>query len=174
MLGVIFYTREHKMIVENHDGEVGNNQYSLLGRAGHDGSIDYPYQAEMWAQLLLDDNVTRRVYVYNRTNVCAVWSRDEQGKLYCVAQAPEWNGEWELSFLYENKSDIAVMKLDSDDYINATKMDAVKAWATEELRRPLIATAIALDCHVLVAAWEWNTDGPVLIAKGQPRPFINA
>lgn len=158
------------MIIECHDSEVESPGGTLFGRAGTGGSIEYPYQAEMWVQEMLTA-ATCRVYVHDHTlgYVYAVWSRDQNGTLHYVAKAKDWLGEWQLPFLTEARL-ISTAILGDESHCEIRTLDEGAQWAAEQLLDPTIATAIVVDKDGVLAAWEKNKNGPVLVAKG-PRPL---
>lgn len=157
------------MIVEHHDDEVNEGQNSLRGNAGYKGgSICYAYQGEMWAQEMIADKLTRRIYIHSG-DVLAVWAHDERGTVSYVAKSPRWDGEWQLPLLYPDRTDIAILRLEAEDRFNTNKMSGVATWAAEQLKRANIATAVALDKNGVVCAWEPGNTGPTLVAKGPYR-----
>jgi hypothetical protein len=59
-----------------------------------------------------------------------------------------------------------------EDYNDVHNFDEALEWATTWLVGSIV-TAVVLDKDGVLAAWEKDTNGPLLVAKG-PRPFPGA
>lgn len=151
------------MIIEHHDDEVGHDRGTLLGRVGMGGTIEYPYQAEMWVKDLMSGS-TRRIYIYDTYQVFAVFSQD--GPRYLV---PEWTGEWKVvsASPYRN---IATAFCGPEQHHLVHNLDEAEVWARKWCHAADIGTAVVLDKDGVLLAYERGPEGPVLMAKG-PRPL---
>lgn len=151
------------MIIEHHDNEVASDKGTLLGRAGMGGTIEYPYQAEMWVKDLMGGS-TRRIYVYDTYQVWAVFSQD--GPRYRV---PEWTGEWQVASASPYKN-IATAFCGPERHHLVHNLDEAEVWAKKWCYAADIGTAVVLDKDGVLLSYERGPEGPVLVAKG-PRPL---
>ena len=152
------------IIVEHHDNKL-DEKGTLIGLVGKEGSVEYAYQAEMWAQELLNTG-THRVYAYGYRTALAVWAYTDKGDTFYVGHAKGWSGEWQLPFLTD-ATGVATAIFGQKDI---GTMDEAAAWAAGQLAQANIATAVVLDQDGVLAAWEKGPEGPALVAKG-PRPL---
>jgi hypothetical protein len=153
------------MRLEVHDSEVDNKGKGTLV-ASLKNPVDYPYQIEMHViELLQDVETARRFYVFDGMSVFAVYGREDRGKVYYIGRAPEWRGEWELPFLYPSASSIVTTTLGQE----VKDMEEAALWAAKSLCG-VVATAIVIDEHGIVAAWEAGPQNAVLRAT-TPRPL---
>jgi hypothetical protein len=150
------------MYVEHHDDEIESEEGTLRGRLTR--PVDYTYQAEMWAQDMLESSMTRRVYAFAGGSVYAVWGRDHDIKSY-VARSPAYDGTWELPFFYPNVTTIATAVLGRE----VASFEDATHWAEQALSSD-IATAVLLDKDGVLAAWEGGIEGFRLMSKS-PRPL---
>jgi hypothetical protein len=126
------------------------------------GPVSYPFQAEMWAKQLLVDT-TRRVYIWYAHRVYAILSRDPSGQMLCLAQSPDWAGRQTLPFLDETRNNLTVISSEEGMVDHDLSM-----WAEKELKKPAVATAIALSSDGIIHVWDWNIDGPVSVTVTRP------
>lgn len=152
-----------QMIVEDHDCQVIRDKSTLLGRVGMEGSVEYPYQAELWVKNLMG-GTNRRIYVYDTYLVFAVFS--ESGPRY---RAPEWTGEWRLESASPYRN-IATAFCGPEQYHLVHNLDEADAWAKLYCLAGDVGTAVVLDKDGVLLAYERGPEGPVLVAKG-PRPL---
>lgn len=149
-------------VIELHDNEIHNQaQGTRAGTIGRQGSIEYPYQVEMFVQDVLDRN-WRRAYVKIFNNVVAIFARDVvTGSVSYLFRAKEYGGEWQLPFVTSPDAQVAVANWGAD-----VKTDhEAAAWATQSLTGNVI-TAVVLDHDDIRAAWELVNGSPQLISRG--------
>lgn len=155
------------MIIEFHDNDVGNTSVgTLFGRVGHNGTIDYAYQVEMWVQDTFKDSFPiTRAYAIGNGKVYAVWKRDLAGKTFYVARDSGYDGEWQLPNAYPGATEVVTAMLSRE----VSSIDVAARWAAEQLCDG-VACAVLLDEEGMIAAWERGPEGPILVARS-PRPL---
>ena len=115
------------MRIELHDTEVDNTkQGTLAATIGKDGSIEYPYQAEMWVQEALGDDNSIRAVLLSDGTVLAVWRKDESKTVF-EFKSPHYRGEWVLPIDHE---DCPVFDFTGET--NADGVDVVESWVTDQ------------------------------------------
>lgn len=150
------------MIIEFHDDALGDPRGTLGMRVGRQGTIELAYQAEEYVRdYFRSYPVIRRAYALDNdySYVYAVWKRDLDGNTCYVAKSPEFNGEWDLPYVFPEATNMVVALLGA-----GVKPLDVEQWALGEIRGT-IACAVLLDPEGLVAAWEKGPDNPILVAK---------
>jgi len=155
-------------MIEFHDNEIDNTAQGTLGfRCGHNGTIEFAYQVEMWIQEMFGDHPSiTRAYALSNGVVLAAWYRNSDRQMHYVARHPNYDGQWELPHLYPEATKLATATLGRE----VVSLEDAKLWATAELKRREVACAILLDEVGMLMAWERSPEGPVLVARS-PRPL---
>lgn len=149
------------MQLEAHDA---NRQSGTLA-ARVDHGIDYPYQLEMFVQELIDTTIlARRFYGFKEGTVLVVYGCDDN-EVYYVGRDEDWEGEWDLPFLYPHAMGIATAIIGRD----VRDMSEAAEWAQKALVGN-VATATVLDSDGILAAWELIEGTPTLVSQS-PRPL---
>ncbi len=153
------------MRLEAHDHEVDNGAAGTLTVRLKNG-VDYAYQIEMHVQDWLHYfKRARRFYAFDAGSVLAVYGRGDHGEMYYVGRDPRWSGKWELPSLYPQTTGIvtAIIGREVKDFEEAVQ------WAERALHGN-VATAVVIDGDGVLAAWEADLKGAILVSKS-PRPL---
>ncbi|HSW74609.1 MAG TPA: hypothetical protein VLG16_01935 [Candidatus Saccharimonadales bacterium] len=160
------------IIIEAHDNQLDNiAQGTLAGTVGRkNGTIEYDYQAEQWLSDISEDGYDfSRAYFLRDGEPVAAWRHNANKSFSCIGHTNDYDGAWrtETPYVYEDTMLIIAAHLGRE----VLTVEQGQSWANERLIGAF-ATAVLLDKHGILAAWERDvseSSETILVARGPQR-----
>lgn len=141
------------MYVEKHDNSPEDVPHgSCLCRVAN--GVDFAYQAEIWIQSEINTPNFKRAYILGGYGtVYAVIHKGEDGGISYAGRSKDYDGEWQLSPLYENSQRIVSVMFGDDNPLPFNTPEEADTWAAAQFSDD-VATVVVCNEENLCMAWE--------------------